>query len=92
MAEDRAHDSRRVPHVDPKNFTDRANLVGAPGSTAQPKPGRNVPEGGSRVPTAPAKKAAFNPHAIAKEMGANNFNAFSSGPSTSNNRTRFEGE
>ena len=24
MADDRAHDSRRVPHVDPKNFTDPA--------------------------------------------------------------------
>ena len=24
MADDRAHDTRRVPHVDPKNFTDPA--------------------------------------------------------------------
>ena len=94
MAKDRANDSRRKPNLNlkPGSTENRSTLIGAPGSTAQPAPGRTPPEGGSYIPTSPAKKEAFNPNAIATEINANNFNAFSSGPSTRGIRTRFEGE
>ena len=42
MAEDRAHDSRRVPHIDPKNYSDPAEyqeaVEAAQGNAPAPEP------------------------------------------------------
>jgi len=69
---------------------DRSNLIGAPGSYAQPKPSRVVPD--PVGPSAAPKKPKINPNSMVDVPGVNNFNRFSGGPSTSDIRTRFEGE
>jgi hypothetical protein len=68
---------------------DRSNLIGAPGSTAKPKPARVVPD--LVGPSAAPQKPKINPNSMVDVPGVNNFNMFSNTP-TSSIRTRFEGE
>jgi hypothetical protein len=68
---------------------DRSNLIGAPGSTAQPKPARVVPD--PVGPSAAPQKPKINSNSMVDVPGVNNFNMFSNTP-TSSITTRYEGE